>query len=314
LNLSKDQYAELIRQKAFELGFDDCGFASAEELSADIPLLEQWLGEGMHANMHYMANHFEKRTNPSRLVEGAKSVIVLLSNYYPKEKPKYSDSPIIARYAYGQDYHHVIKDKLKLLFDYIKTDLYPELEGRCFVDSAPVLERSLAVKAGLGWIGKNTNLIHKRLGSYVFISELIVNLDLPSGEPIKEACGGCIRCMDACPTNALIAPRKLDARKCISYLTIENKDAIPEEFKGKMENRVFGCDICQEACPWTWKSRPHSVQELFPNPKILTLSSDEWKNLSKEDFSEIFRKSAVKRAKFDGLRRNIDFLYSKNKK
>jgi epoxyqueuosine reductase len=314
LTLLKKQYAELIRQKAFELGFSDCGFTSAEELLADIPMLKQWLDEGMHADMHYMANHFEKRTNPSKLVDGAKSVIVLLTNYFPKEKPENADSPIIARYAYGQDYHHVIKEKLKQLFNYIKDELYPPLEGRFFVDSAPVLERSLAVKAGLGWIGKNTNLIHKRLGSYVFVSELIVNIELPLGEPIKEACGGCTRCIDACPTNALIAPHKLDARKCISYLTIENKETIPEEFKGKMENRVFGCDICQEACPWTWKSRPHSINEFYPNPKILTLLPDEWKNLSKEEFSEIFRKSAVKRTKFEGLRRNIDFLFPKNDK
>lgn len=314
MELLKTTYSELIKQKALELGFDACGFAKAEELVPEKGILKDWLENQMHGNMHYMANHFEKRVDPSKLVEGAKSVIVLLSNYTPKVKQADPEAPIIARYAYGTDYHFVIKDQLEILFQYIKDEIYPSLEGRYFVDSAPVLERSLAAKAGLGWIGKNTHLIHKKLGSYVFISELIINLDLPPSEPIKDACGGCTRCIDACPTQAILPSRILDARNCISYLTIENKDSIPENFQGKMENRVFGCDICQEVCPWTWKSRPHNNQNLTAVTKIMQLTKDEWHNLNNEQFIEIFRKSALKRAKFSGLRRNINFLLSKNTK
>jgi len=304
----KNTYSAQIENKAKELGFDACGFTRAEELLEEKIILRNWLDKDMHGNMHYMANHFDKRTNPSKLVEGAKSVIVLLSNYNPKEKQQDDEAPIIARYAYGQDYHFSIKDKLKLLFEYIQENIYPELEGRCFVDSAPVLERSLAVKAGLGWIGKNTHLIHKKLGSYVFISELVINLELPSTTPINEACGGCTRCIDACPTQALSLDRTLDARKCISYLTIENKEPIPSEFKNQMENRVFGCDICQEACPWTWKSRPHNNEDFKPNHNVLELTKDQWHHLTQEQFSATFKKSAIKRAKYSGLKRNIDFL------
>ncbi|GAF03595.1 tRNA epoxyqueuosine(34) reductase QueG [Saccharicrinis fermentans] len=311
MDVLKGTYSQLIESKAKDLGFDACGFTQAEELTAEKEILKKWLDNHMHGNMHYMANHFEKRVNPSKLVEGAKTVIVLLTNYTPKEKQSHPDAPIIARYAYGQDYHYVIKDQLKQLYSYIKDEIYPSLEGRYFVDSAPVLERSLAVRAGLGWIGKNTHLIHKKLGSYVFISELIINLTLPPSEPIKEACGGCTRCIDACPTQALTSPQTLDARKCISYLTIENKESIPQEFSGKMENRVFGCDICQEVCPWTWKSRPHTNEKLKAVTKILELTKERWQELTAEEFSEIFRKSAVKRAKYTGLKRNIEFLLSK---
>ncbi|SMO53530.1 epoxyqueuosine reductase [Saccharicrinis carchari] len=312
MQLLKTAYSDLIRQKALELGFDACGFAKAEELVPEKEILSDWLSNQMHGNMHYMANHFDKRVDPSKLVEGAKTVIVLLSNYTPKIKQSDPEAPIIARYAFGKDYHFVIKDQLKTLFGYIQEEIYPSLEGRYFVDSAPVLERSLAARAGLGWIGKNTHLIHKKLGSYVFISELIVNLDLPKGEPIKDACGGCTRCIDACPTEALLPGRTLDARKCISYLTIENKEAIPEHFVGKMENRVFGCDICQEVCPWTWKSRPHVNENMQPVAKVMQLTKKQWQHLSQEEFSAVFSKSAVKRAKFSGLRRNIDFLLSKS--
>ena len=305
------EYSKKIKEKALELGFDDCGFAKAGELSEEKEILRDWLDKGMHANMHYMANHFEKRANPALLVEGAKTVVVLLSNYTPKETQKDPAAPVVARYAYGQDYHFVIKDKLKLLYDFIKKEIYPKLEGRYFVDSAPVLERSLAVKAGLGWIGKNTHLVHKELGSYVFISELIINLELTYGQPIKEACGTCTRCVDACPTGALVSDKTLDAGKCISYLTIENKEEIPEDFKGKFENRVFGCDICQEVCPWTRKSKPHITPELHPVTKILELTKDDWHNLTQTEFSEIFGKSALKRTKYIGIRRNLDFILSK---
>jgi epoxyqueuosine reductase len=311
LDLLKAQYGEFIRQKSVELGFDDCGFAKAQELSLDKEHVRNWLNNNMHANMHYMANHFEKRVDPSKLVEGAKTVIVLLTNYFPKEKYSSEDSLKIARYAWGKDYHYVLKDKLNTLFNFIKTEIYPALEGRCFVDSAPVLERSLAVQAGLGWIGKNSNLIHKRLGSYVFISELIINLDLPDSAPVREACGGCTRCMDACPTNAIVSDRVVDARRCISYLTIENKEEIPEEFSGKMNNRIFGCDICQEVCPWTWKSRPHHLEEFHPNKDFLNFTHHDWLELSEQQFAEVFKKSAVKRTKFSGLKRNIDFIFQK---
>ncbi len=307
MNILAETYIQAIKQKAKELGFDDVGFTSASELVDEKDRLNSWLNNQMHANMQYMANHFEKRMDPSKLVEGAQSVIVLLTNYSPAEKPQHDDAPIVARYAYGKDYHDVIKKRLFQLYNFIKEDIYPSLEGRCFVDSAPVLERALAARAGLGWIGKNTNLIHKRLGSYVFISEIICNLNLPEGEPIKEACGGCTRCIDACPTNAL-TPFHLDANKCISYLTIENKEEIPLEFKGKMQNRVFGCDICQEACPWTWKSRPNKNEEFQPNTFLLSLTKEDWANLSEENYPIYFQKSAVKRAKYIGLKRNVDFL------
>jgi len=302
-----EEHITLIKNKAKELGFDDIGFTNALELTDDKAYLKEWLDNNMHAGMQYMANHFEKRTNPSLLVEGAKSVMVMLTNYTPSEKPLNADAPIIARYAYGQDYHDIIKKRLHNLYNFIKEEIDPSLDGRCFVDSAPVLERSLAAKAGLGWIGKNTHLIHKRLGSYVFISEIISNLILPEGDNVKDACGGCTRCIDACPTEALDV-HKLDSNKCISYLTIENKGEISDQFTGQMENRVFGCDICQEACPWTWKSRPNKNDAFQPNEHLLKLSKSDWQNLSSEQFPIYFKKSAVKRAKFAGLRRNIDFL------
>ncbi len=307
MNLVQSRYNELIKDKAKALGFDDCGFARAEELEEDKVYLKKWLGKNMHGEMHYMENHFEKRIDASRLVEGAKSVIVLLKNYFPKETQN-ENAPLISRYAYGEDYHFVIKDKMKELFDFIKNEIYPLSEGRYFVDSAPVLERAYAVKAGLGWIGKNSNLIHKRLGSYVFISELIVNLELDYGTQIKEACGGCTRCIDACPTGAIVSPKVIDSTKCISYLTIENKGEIPEEFKGRMDNRMYGCDICQEACPWTWKSRPHQEDRFIPNSMVLEMTRSDWRELTPERFSVLFKNSAVKRTKYTGLRRNIDFL------
>ncbi len=307
MDLVRIKYAELIKAKAQELGFDDCGFTKAVELDDDKYYLKQWLDNKMHGNMHYMENHFDKRVNASKLVEGAKTVIVLLKNYFPKESQK-STAPVISRYAFGEDYHYVLKDKLKELFQYIKSEIYPSLEGRFFVDSAPVLERAYAVNAGLGWIGKNSNLIHKRLGSYVFIAELIVNIELPYGERIKEACGGCTRCIEACPTGAIVSPKVIDSNKCISYITIENKDEIPEEFKGKMDNRMYGCDICQEVCPWTWKSRPHKEKRFFPKTELLEMSRKDWTQLTEEKFSALFKKSAVMRTKYVGLKRNIDFL------
>lgn len=299
---------QLIIKEALRLGFSDVGFASAEHLPDDELHLRNWLNKGYHAGMAYMENHFDKRVNPVVLVEDAKTVVSVLLNYKPKTEQLDPDAPKLARYAYGKDYHFVIKDKLQLLFDYIKSTIYPELEGRLFTDSAPVLDRAWAIKSGLGWIGKNTNLIHKSLGSYVLIGELIINLDIESDTPIKEACGGCQRCIDACPTKALIGPYQLDSNKCISYLTIEHRDSIPEEFKGQFKNWAFGCDICQEVCPWNWKARPTKVEEFSPHPELLQLTKDEWQSMDEERFKELFRKSAVKRTKFKGLRRNLDFL------
>lgn len=311
MSIISQAYHQQIKEKALELGFSDIGYATIEPIEKNEAHLKQWLKDGYQAKMAYMNNHFEKRVNPTLLVEGAQSVISVLLNYKPKELQHDSDAPKIARYAYGKDYHFVIKDKLQLLFDFIKSKIYPSLEGRLFTDSAPVLDRAWAAKAGLGWIGKNTNLIHKKLGSYVFIGELITNLSLEPDHPIKEACGGCQRCIDACPTQALVAPYKLDANKCISYLTIEHRDEIPTEFEGQFENWAFGCDICQEVCPWNWKARPTKEVEFSPSNDLLSLTKEEWFSLDEERYREVFRKSAVKRTKFSGLQRNLTHLQKK---
>ncbi len=309
----KSHYVELIKDKARELGFDDCGIALAAELSSDKIYLKDWLDKGYQGEMHYMNNHFEKRIAPSALVEGAKSVIVLLTNYFPgKDVHSLDDSFKIARYAYGKDYHYVIKEKLRILFDFIKKEIYPQLDGRVFVDSAPLLERALAVKAGLGWIGKNSNLIHPKLGSYVFISELVVNLELPVGQKIKDACGGCTRCIEACPTKAIVGEKVIDAQKCISYQTIENRQDIDIELEGRFKDWIYGCDICQEVCPWTWKSRPHSTPEFLPKEELLQFNKVDWYNLTNPDFNKLFKNSAVKRAKYEGLMRNIRFVLKNN--
>ncbi len=308
MDIINQAYQEQIKQKALELGFSDIGYSVVEPLGDDEQKLQQWLNLGYQAGMSYMNNHFEKRVNPTLLVEGSKSIISVLLNYKPKELQTDPQAPKLARYAYGKDYHFVIKDKLQLLFDYIKAEIYTSLEGRLFTDSAPVLDRAWAARSGLGWIGKNTNLIHKKLGSYVLIGELITNLPLQAGQPIKEACGGCQRCIDACPTGALVAPYQLDANKCISYLTIEHREALPETLSDQFNNWAFGCDICQEACPWNWKARPTNEEEFQPHPDLLKLSRDEWHQMNEERFRELFRKSAVKRTKYSGLRRNLDFL------
>ncbi|MCG8579377.1 MAG: tRNA epoxyqueuosine(34) reductase QueG [Bacteroidales bacterium] len=308
MSIISQAYHQKIKEKAFELGFSDVGYAMVERLNQDESRLKEWLDNDFQAGMGYMNNHFEKRVNPAMLVEGAKSVISVLINYKPQEEQQDKKAPKLARYAYGKDYHFVIKEKLQELFDFIKEEIYPSLEGRVFTDSAPVLDRAWAAKAGLGWIGKNTNLIHKKLGSYTLIGELISNLELEPDEPIKEACGGCQRCIDACPTDALVAPYKLDANKCISYLTIEHRDELPETLKSQFNNWVFGCDICQEACPWNWKARPTKEESFKPHPDLLSLSEEDWQNMDEEYFRELFRKSAVKRTKYSGLKRNLNFL------
>lgn len=303
------KHTELIRDEAKRLGFDFVGIAKATPLEEEAIRLQSWLEEGFHGKMHYMANHFELRTNPSKLVPGAKSVIVLMHNYFPKEKQHDPTAPKLARYAFGEDYHHILKNKLKNLLQFIREEI-GEVDGRCFVDSAPVMEREWAKRAGLGWTGKNTLLIRPGAGSYFFLSELILDLELVSDStPVRDHCGTCRRCIDACPTEA-ISPQGylLDASKCISYLTIELREAIPDEFKDSMEGWAFGCDICQEVCPWNRFAKPHQEPAFEPHPELMDFKKRDWLELTEEVFQKVFKKSAVKRAKFEGLKRNIDFL------
>lgn len=303
-------YKELIKKKANELGFFYCGFSKADFLSEEAPHLENWLKKQMHGKMLYMENHFDKRLDPRILVPGAKTVISLLLNYFPEDSQQ-DDTYRISKYAYGKDYHVVIKDKLRELFEIIKEEI-GDIEGRVFVDSAPVMDKAWAKKAGLGWMGKNANLIHPKQGSFFFIAELIVDLELEPDGPIKDYCGTCTRCIDACPTDAIVQPYLVDGSKCISYLTIELKDQIiPDEFKGKMDNWIFGCDVCQDVCPWNRFSKPHSTPEFNPHKRLLSLSRNEWEELSQDIFQELFRHSAVKRTKYSGLKRNVNFLINK---
>ncbi len=306
--MSATLHTRLIREEASRLGFSFVGIARAERMDEEARRLEIWLNKGFHGRMSYMENHFEERVDPRRLVEGARSVISLVYNYYPSHTQLDPAAPKIARYAYGEDYHFVLKRKLKDLLQYIGRHI-GEVNGRCFVDSAPVLERDWAKRSGTGWIGKNTLLIHPRAGSYFFLSELILDLELIYDHPIKDYCGTCTRCIDACPTGA-ISPQGylLDGSKCISYLTIELREAIPETFSGQFENWMFGCDICQEVCPWNRFSTPHQEQAFEPHPDLLGMTRSEWLDLSEEVFQKVFRRSAVKRAKYSGLKRNIDFL------
>jgi epoxyqueuosine reductase len=296
----------IIKQTAQKLGFDFCGISKAEFLADEAPRLESWLKNGNHGNMGYMENHFDKRLDPSKLVPGAKSVVSLLFNYYP-EKDLAEENPEnlkLAKYAYGEDYHFVIKDRLKTFMSILKEEI-GEVEGRVFVDSAPVMERQWAEKGGLGWVGKNTLLINKEKGSFFFLAELILDLELEPDGPIKDYCGTCTRCIDACPTDA-ITPYQLDANKCISYLTIELKDSIPTEFEGRMENWLFGCDICQDVCPWNRFSSSHKEPSLLPKEGLLELFNKDWEDLTEEVFKSVFKKSAVKRTKIEGLKRNIE--------
>lgn len=299
---------ELIKSKAKELGFMYCGISKAGFLEEEANQLEAWLKRSYHGKMSYMENHFDKRLDPRLLVPGAKSVVSLLLNYFPEEEQIDSEAPKISKYAYGEDYHTVIKDKLFELFAYIQDEI-GEVGGRVFVDSAPVMDKAWAKKSGLGWVGKNSNLIHPKQGSFFFIAELIIDLELEPDGPIKDYCGTCTKCIDACPTEAIVEPYVVDGSKCISYLTIELKDQIiPSEFKGKMENWAFGCDICQDVCPWNRFSKPHSEPRLAPNEKLLGLKKNEWQELTADIFSELFKRSAVQRTKFEGLKRNLKFL------
>ncbi len=295
----------LVKQTAKELGFDYCGISSAEFLQEEAPRLENWLKNKHHGRMDYMANHIDKRLDPSRLVEGARSVVSLLYNYCPEKTLPAEKNYKIAKYAYGEDYHFVIKKKLNELFTGLK-EMIRDIQGRVFVDSAPVLERQLAARSGLGWIGKNTMLINKQHGSFFFIAELITDLELIPDGPIPDYCGTCTRCLDACPTQAL-TPYQMDASKCISYLTIELKDEIPEGFKGKMKDWIFGCDICQDVCPWNRFSRSHDQPAFQLKRELFDFDKHQWQELTEETYHRIFKKSALKRTGYVGLKRNILF-------
>ena len=303
---SKQKHTQLIKSEAKRLGFLSCGISKAGFLEEEAPRLEQWLSQNMHGQMQYMENHFDKRLDPTKLVEGSKSIISLILNYYPKNTQR-TDSYKISKYAYGTDYHFVIKDKLKQLLHYIKEEI-GDVYGRAFVDSAPVLDKAWAAKSGLGWIGKNSNLLTKQVGSFYFIAELIVDLELEYDTPVTDHCGSCTACIDACPTQAITEPYVVDGSKCISYFTIELKDQIPNDFKGQFDDWMFGCDICQDVCPWNKFSQPHNEPLFNPKPELLELSKKDWEEITEETFGRIFQKSAVKRTKFSGLKRNINYL------
>jgi len=293
-----------IKSTAKKLGFDYCGISKAEFLKREASRLKRWLASNHHGRMAYMADHYEKRLDPSKLVEGAKSVISLLYNYFPESELPVEDNFKLARYAYGKDYHYVLKTKLKDFMSLIKGKI-ENVQGGVFVDSAPVLERQWAAKSGLGWIGKNTMLINKKAGSYFFIAEIIINIELAYDNPTGDFCGICNRCLEACPTSAL-TPYQMDASRCISYLTIELKEEMPDEFKGKLRNWIFGCDICQEVCPWNKFAKAHTEPDFTPDEKLKKMNKKKWIELTEDDFQSLFKKSAVKRTKYKGLKLNIN--------
>ena len=303
---NKEKYSQLIKSEAKRLGFLSCGISKAGFLEAEAPRLEHWLSNQMNGQMSYMENNFDKRLNPTLLVDDAKSVVSLLLNYYPSEFQN-QDSYKISKYAYGQDYHFVIKEKLKELLFSIQLNI-GEVSGRAFVDSAPVLDKAWAAKSGLGWIGKNSNLLTQKVGSFYFIAELIIDLDLEYDHATTDHCGSCTACIDACPTQAIVAPYVVDGSKCISYFTIELKENIPPEMKEKFDDWAFGCDVCQDVCPWNRFSKPHSEPLLSPNKELLSMSKSDWTELTEETFKTIFKDSPIKRTKFEGLKRNIEFL------
>jgi epoxyqueuosine reductase len=302
------KYSQLIKKEALRLGFMACGIAKATFLEEEAPRLATWLTNNHHGEMSYMENHFDKRLDPRLLVENAKSVVSLTLNYYTKENQLDPLAPKISKYAYGEDYHVVIKEKLQALLAFINETI-GEVGGRCFVDSAPVLDKAWAQKSGLGWRGKNSNLISKESGSFFFLAELIIDLELEYDSPfVADHCGSCTRCIDACPTDAIIAPYTVDGSKCISYLTIELRNEIPTAFKDKMENWMFGCDICQDVCPWNRFAAPHEESAFMPNPELLAFTKADLIEMTDDVFKKVFKGSAVKRTKFKGLKRNIDFL------
>jgi epoxyqueuosine reductase len=300
------KHTQLVKQIARDLGFQYCGISPSGFLEEEAPRLENWLKRNMHGEMRYMENHFDKRLDTTKLVEGSKSVISLLLNYYPEKELENTEFKI-SKYAYGEDYHSVIKDKLKEFLQEINEQI-GEVYGRAFVDSAPVLDKAWAKKSGLGWVGKHTNLINRDMGSFFFIAELIVDLELEPDGPIKDYCGTCTKCIDACPTDAITEPYVVDGSKCISYFTIELKDNLPSDYKGKFENWAFGCDICQDVCPWNRFSYPTKENRFNPSEQLKGMTKSDWEEITHEVFSELFKKSAIERTKFEGLKRNITFL------
>ena len=306
--MNTQKHTQQIKLFAKQLGFDYCGIAKAVRLDEDARRLEHWLNKGYNGTMQYMENHFELRIDPSRLVPGAKSIITLLLNYFPSEE-QHTAVQKIAKYAYGKDYHEVIRSKLKRLLQYIKNEI-GEINGRGFVDSAPVLERSWAQKSGLGWVGKNGNLINKQSGSFFFIATLITDIALDYDDAFaKDYCGSCTKCVDQCPTDAILPDKVIDGSKCISYFTIELKEALfPEAMKGKFDNWMFGCDVCQDVCPWNRFSKPNNEINFTPLPQILNFSKNDWEELTEESFKIIFKNSPLKRSKFEGIKRNLKFI------
>lgn len=304
---ASELYSKQIKEHAKRLGFLSCGISKAGFLEDEAPRLEQWLAQGHHGSMTYMERNFDKRLDPTKLVPGAKSVVSLLYNYYPSAKQSDKEAPKLSKYAYGKDYHFVVKEKLKELMHSIEEEI-GEVSGRAFVDSAPVLDKAWAAKGGLGWLGKHTNLISKKTGSFFFIAELIIDLPLEADTPVTDHCGSCTACIDACPTDAIIAPYQVDGSKCISHFTIELKDAIPQEVKGKFDNWAFGCDVCQDVCPWNRFSTPHQEPEFEPSPELMNLTKNDWHEITEVVFNRLFEKSAVQRTQFSGLQRNLQFL------
>lgn len=304
----QEKYSQIIKTQAKNLGFDFCGIAKAGFLEEEAPKLEAWLNQNFQGEMAYMANHFDKRLDPTKLVEGAKTVVSLVYNYFPKKEMFQEEEDYkIAKYAYGQEYHHVIKDKLKVLLENLQQEI-GEIGGRAFVDSAPVMERQWAQKSGLGWLGKNSLLLNKEMGSFFFLAELIIDLEVAPDPPmLKDYCGSCTKCIDTCPTEAIVQPGVVDGSKCISYLTIELKENIPTNFKGKMENWIFGCDICQNVCPWNRFSKPHQEPLFDPKLELEEMTNRDWEEITAETFNKVFAKSAVKRTKHYGFLRNIVF-------
>jgi epoxyqueuosine reductase len=309
MDLKSTLRRDLIRNKALELGFYSCTFSKATFLEEEAPKLDEWLTRAYHGKMTYMENHYDKRLDPRVLVEGSRTVVTLLYNYFSEKKQSHTTAPKLSMYAFGEDYHAVVKDKLKSLLEVISHEI-GEVNGRAFVDSAPVMDKVWAKRSGAGWIGKHSNLISKKAGSYFFIAELILDLDLEPDGPTKDYCGTCTKCIDACPTEAIVAPYVVDGSRCISYFTIELKDELlPTEFKGKMDNWMFGCDVCQQVCPWNRFAKPHSEPRFEPHEQLLNLDYKEWSELSEDLFTQLFKNSAVKRTKYDGLKRNIKFLH-----
>jgi epoxyqueuosine reductase len=303
---NKEKYTELIKTESKRLGFLSCGISKAGFLEDEAPRLENWLNKNHHGEMKYMENNFDKRLNPTLLVDDSKSVISLLLNYYPNEFQN-EKSYKISKYAYGQDYHFVIKEKLKELLYFIQTEI-GEVSGRAFVDSAPVLDKAWAAKSGLGWIGKNSNLLTQQVGSFYFIAELIIDLELEYDNPTTDHCGTCTACIDACPTDAIVAPYIVNGSKCISYFTIELKDNLPQEMKGKFDDWIFGCDICQDVCPWNKFSKAHSEPLFSTSSEVLNYSKKDWQEITEDIFNKVFKNSAIKRTKYDGFKRNINFI------